>query len=437
MPAWRSLPTTGRSRASCAATIRPSYASVRLLAPPTKGFGRGLVKAMPILLKLLAIVGNGMSDPRGGQRPRPRRLRLRRPRTRHPRYRRRGGPCGPVPAVRWNGWFGGSRRSLRADPRRHPDSPPLPWPCRSRRPCAAGAARPRSIRYNSLHLFQSPAVRTIFVLWPNHPRRAQALHRKASKPELKPLDTYLADLLNPAVNRERGGGGLCGARAGGFIAMAGSRMSTRRWPRSSGCGPDDGPDVAEEVPPLPPTRFPPPPQTLPKVPPARPPRGRARRSRKAASASGSSPTSNPRATSRRRSRELVDGVRRAGARPGAARRHRLGQDLHDGQGDRGDAAPGADPRAEQDARGAALRRVQVVLPRTTRSSTSSPTTTTTSPRPTSRARTPTSRRNPRSTSRSTACATRRRARCSSATTSSSSPPCRASTASARSRPTRR
>ena len=49
--------------------------------------------------------------------------------------------------------------------------------------------------------------------------------------------------------------------------------------------------------------------------------------------------------------------------PGAARRHRLGQDLHHGQGDRGDAAPGAHPRAEQDAGGAALRRVQVVLPR--------------------------------------------------------------------------
>ena len=74
---------------------------------------------------------------------------------------------------------------------------------------------------------------------------------------------------------------------------------------------------------------------------------------------------------------------------------------------------------------------------TTRSSISSPTTTITSRKPTSRAPTPISRRNPRSTSRSTACATRRRARCSSATTSSSSPRCRASTASARSRPIRR
>ena len=48
---------------------------------------------------------------------------------------------------------------------------------------------------------------------------------------------------------------------------------------------------------------------------------------------------------------------------GAARRHRLGQDLHHGQGDRGDAAPGADPGAQQDAGRAALRRVQVVLSR--------------------------------------------------------------------------
>ena len=56
---------------------------------------------------------------------------------------------------------------------------------------------------------------------------------------------------------------------------------------------------------------------------------------------------------------------RIGARPhpGPARRHRLGQDLHHGQGDRGDAAPGADPRPQQDAGRAALQRVQEVLPR--------------------------------------------------------------------------
>jgi hypothetical protein len=44
-------------------------------------------------------------------------------------------------------------------------------------------------------------------------------------------------------------------------------------------------------------------------------------------------------------------------------RHRLGQDLHHGQGDRGGAAPGPDPRAQQDAGRAALRRVQELLPR--------------------------------------------------------------------------
>ena len=49
--------------------------------------------------------------------------------------------------------------------------------------------------------------------------------------------------------------------------------------------------------------------------------------------------------------------------PGAARRHRLRQDLHHGQGDRGDAAPGHHPGAEQDAGGAALWRVQEFLPR--------------------------------------------------------------------------
>ena len=61
-------------------------------------------------------------------------------------------------------------------------------------------------------------------------------------------------------------------------------------------------------------------------------------------------------------RQLVEGIARARARSGAARRHRLRQDLHDGQDHRGDAAAGADPGAEQDARGAALRRVQELLP---------------------------------------------------------------------------
>ena len=62
-------------------------------------------------------------------------------------------------------------------------------------------------------------------------------------------------------------------------------------------------------------------------------------------------------------RGIGQGRALAGARPGAARRHRLGQDLHHGQGDRGDPAPGADSRAQQDAGRAALWRVQELLPR--------------------------------------------------------------------------
>ncbi len=61
--------------------------------------------------------------------------------------------------------------------------------------------------------------------------------------------------------------------------------------------------------------------------------------------------------------ELVEGVNRARPHAGAARRHRLGQDLHHGQGDRAHPAPGADPRAQQDAGRPALRRVQELLPR--------------------------------------------------------------------------
>ena len=62
-------------------------------------------------------------------------------------------------------------------------------------------------------------------------------------------------------------------------------------------------------------------------------------------------------------KDLVEGVKRTRPHPGAARRHRLGQDLHHGEGDRGDAAPGAGAGAEQDAGRAALRRVQELLPR--------------------------------------------------------------------------
>ena len=71
-----------------------------------------------------------------------------------------------------------------------------------------------------------------------------------------------------------------------------------------------------------------------------------------------------RAQGRSADRHRRPGGRRApaGSHPGAAGGHRLRQDLHHGQGDRGDAAAGARARAQQDAGGPALRRVQELLP---------------------------------------------------------------------------
>jgi excinuclease ABC subunit B len=106
--------------------------------------------------------------------------------------------------------------------------------------------------------------------------------------------------------------------------------------------------------------------------------------------------------------ELVDRHQRTRRRPGAARRHRLGQDLHHGAGHPAHQRP-AVILAQQDARRPALWRVQNPSSPTMRWSISSPTTTTTSPRPMCRAPTPSSRRKAPSTSRSTACATRPRA----------------------------
>ncbi len=148
-------------------------------------------------------------------------------------------------------------------------------------------------------------------------------------------------------------------------------------------------------------------------------------------------SSSRRATSRPRSRELVEGVKRHDRTQvllgvtGSGKTFTMAKVIEATQ------RPGAGPGAEQDAGGAALRRVQELLSRQRGGIFRLAITITTSRKPTSRAPTPTSRRIPRSTSRSTACATRRRARCWSATTSSSSPRCRASTASARSRPIRR
>ena len=69
-----------------------------------------------------------------------------------------------------------------------------------------------------------------------------------------------------------------------------------------------------------------------------------------------------RATSRTAIEKLVEGVQRRPGLPDAARRHRLGQDLHHGQRDRAAGPAGDRVRAEQDAGRAALQRVPRVLP---------------------------------------------------------------------------
>ena len=251
---------------------------------------------------------------------------------------------------------------------------------------------------------------------------------KASKPELKPLDGYLADLLNPAINRGKavpgGAAGFSDAPQAGYEARPGDAEAGKPRKLSKKADSAFDPDsdsaaslTAKSLQALLETGSPFIEPGKPWTPhrPERPEKSEG--GIRLHDEIGFLPVGRPADRDRRSRRRHPP----AGARPGSARRHRLGQDLHHGQGDRGDAAPGADPRA----RTRRWRRSSTASSRasspTTRSSTSSPTTTITSRRPTSRARTPISRRNPRSTSRSTACAIRRRARCWNATTSSSSP----------------
>ena len=151
--------------------------------------------------------------------------------------------------------------------------------------------------------------------------------------------------------------------------------------------------------------------------------------------SRSSPISSCAATRRARIDELVEGLDRGDRHQvllgvtGSGKTFTMAQVI--ARVNRADARDGRTtrrwPRSSTRSSGASSRR--------TPSSTSSATTTTTSPRPTSRPPTPTSRRKPRSTTRSTGCACRPRGRSSSGATSSSSPACRASTASARRRRT--
>ncbi len=88
---------------------------------------------------------------------------------------------------------------------------------------------------------------------PKPPKKPKLSTGKATKPELKPLDTYLADLLNPAINRERER--FPEAPAAGFAEQPQATYAHGEvtdvdptLAKKLGLkGPEDGPDVAEEL----------------------------------------------------------------------------------------------------------------------------------------------------------------------------------------------
>src|SRR5829696_4226754 len=80
------------------------------------------------------------------------------------------------------------------------------------------------------------------------PKKPRLSTSKASKPELKPLDPYLADLLNPALNREREAAEGFGERAqaafdAGHAATVDPALAKKLGLR----GPDDGPDRGDDA----------------------------------------------------------------------------------------------------------------------------------------------------------------------------------------------
>ena len=172
---------------------------------------------------------------------------------------------------------------------------------------------------------------------------------KASRPDLHPLGEHLAELLNPA---------LVEPKSQGFGESPLPRFETPA-PESHPRGLTGAAVTADSLKALleegdPNIRNRPP--WLPHRPP-RPDKseGGRRVSRRVGIRAEGRPAAGDRGAGQGRAL--------TGARPGAARRHWLGQDLHHGQGDRGDPAPGAGPRAQQDAGRAALWRVQELLSR--------------------------------------------------------------------------
>jgi excinuclease ABC subunit B len=79
------------------------------------------------------------------------------------------------------------------------------------------------------------------------PKKPKLSTGKASKPELKPLDTYLADLLNPAVNREREEAEGFAERAQAAYAQGQATDVDPALAKKLGLRtPDDGPDVPDD-----------------------------------------------------------------------------------------------------------------------------------------------------------------------------------------------
>ena len=313
------------------------------------------------------------------------------------------------------------------------------------------------------------------------PRKPRLSTGKASKPDLKPLDPHLADLLNPALNREREAADGFGERAletyahgdatGVDPALAeklGLSSSPRVRERSGRASARvKGPlrrrlfrirpltlpsprvrgEETKTTPRSPPTASPQRSRRSPDCSPkaihssrtAKPGRRTARRgpkNPKAASVHASSPTSSPPAISRTAIAELVEGVRRQERDQvllgvtGSGKTFTMAKIIEETQRPALILAPNKTLAAQLYGEFKSFfpgqrRRVFRLLLRLL---------------PAGGLRSAHRHLHREgiapSTSRSTACATPRRAPCSSATTSSSSPPSPASTASARSRPTR-
>ncbi|HEX2556499.1 MAG TPA: excinuclease ABC subunit UvrB [Microvirga sp.] len=79
------------------------------------------------------------------------------------------------------------------------------------------------------------------------PKKPRLSTGKATRPELKPLDPYLADLLNPAVNREREEAAGFAERAQAIYEQGKVEDVDPALAKKLGLkGPDDGPDVGDD-----------------------------------------------------------------------------------------------------------------------------------------------------------------------------------------------